>query len=268
MSGKAEPKESFNMQKTLAIAIAQQKGGTGKTTTAAAIGAGLARRGAKILFVDLDPQANLTFIAKAQQDGLTALDVLAGARATEAIQHTKTADVIAATPNLAGTDGRLTGNDRAYRLKQALEDVKWQYDYIVIDTPPALGLLTINAFTAADTVIIPCLADVFSIQATAGIASTLKAIQGKTNTKLKVAGILVTKYNPRQIITRDTVTLLEKSAAAIGTKVFKTKIRDSVAVREAQISQTDLFSYAPKSTSALDYAALLDELSADLTSKH
>lgn len=245
------------------IAIAQQKGGTGKTTTAAAIGAGLAKRGDKILYVDLDPQANLTFITRATSDGLTALDILTGTKATEAVQHT-TADVIAATPNLAGIDGRLAGSDRAYRLKQALEDVKRRYDYIIIDTPPALGLLTVNAFTAATSVVIPCLADVFSIQATAGIASTLKTIKAQTNSKLKVAGILVTRYNPRQIITRETVRLLEQSAAAIGTKVFKTKIRDSVAVREAQATQTDLFSYAPKATSALDYGALLDELLADL----
>jgi len=256
----------MKMAKT--IAIAQQKGGTGKTTTAAAIGAGLAKRGAKILYVDLDPQTNLTFIAKAKADGLTALDILTGTKATEAIQNTAAADVIAATPNLAGIDGRLTGTDRAYRLKQALEDVKGRYDYIIIDTPPALGLLTVNAFTAADIVIIPCLADVFSIQATSGIASTLKTIKEQTNRKLKVAGIVITRYNPRQIITRDTVALLEQSAAAIGTKVFKTKIRDSVAVREAQATQTDLFSYAPKATSALDYSALLDELLADINGKH
>lgn len=256
---------------TKTIAVAQQKGGTGKTTTASALAAGLAamRRG-KVLLIDLDAQSNLTFIHGGKTDGLTALELLEDDSITAAMAAQPAGeklDLIASTEYLAGADGRLKGKDRALILKGKLAQLDGQYSYIVIDTPPALGLLTINAFMAADSVVIPCLADVFSIQATTALARTLDTARQNGNSSLKVEGILVTRYSQRQIITRDTVTLLEQAAQQMKTKVFKARIRDSVAVREAQALQTDLFKYAPLSTSAQDYKAFVKELLAGWQTK-
>lgn len=240
------------------LAFAQQKGGTGKTTTAAATAAILAEEGASVIAIDLDAQCNLSFITGADASQATALDILQGkATALEAIQDTgKKYGVIPATPHLAGADMFLKD---AGALAGKLKPLKGKCDYIIIDTPPALGILTINAFTAADYLVIPCLADTFSIQATATMAETMDVVNANGGA-VKVAGILLTHFNARQIITRDTTALLQRAAEQMGTKVFNARIREGVAVREAQALQQDLTEYAPKATAAQDYRAFVAEL--------
>ena len=147
------------------IAIINQKGGVGKSTTASAIGGGFLREGAKVLFIDLDAQCNLSYLLEADLTQESALDVLQGnASAADAVQHTAQGDIIAASPALAGADIAITATGKEYRLKEALEALAGQYDYCVIDTPPALGVLTINALTACHGCIIPAQADFPSIR--------------------------------------------------------------------------------------------------------
>lgn len=241
------------------IAIAQQKGGTGKTTTAHAIGAGLTAQGKKVLFVDLDAQANLSYIMGAKLDGLTILDVLTEkAAAADAIQNTDTGKIIPGTPFLAGADAILAG--KVFALKGALKAIGKRFDYCILDTPPALGILTVSALTAADSVIIPCMADVLSIQAIGQITETIKGIKGACNPKLKIEGILLTRYTPRQKLTRDTETILSRAAEGIGTRLLKTRIRETVSLREAQAMGEDIFSYSARSAGASDYNQLLKEI--------
>lgn len=241
------------------ITVAQQKGGTGKTTTAHAIGSWLKDQGKRVLFVDLDAQANLSYIMGAKLDGLTVLDVLTGkATAAEAIQDTDGGNIIPGTPFLAGADATLTG--KVYALSEALKPVSRRFDFCVIDTPPALGALTVAALTAADSVIIPCLPDVLSIQALGQIADTINGIRSTCNPKLKTAGILLTRYTPRQKLTRDTETILEKAAEGIGTRLFKARIRETVSIREAQAMGMSIYTYLKRGAGAVDYTQLMKEL--------
>lgn len=251
------------------ITIAQQKGGTGKTTTAATIAAGLARQGKRILIIDLDPQTNLSYIMGADTTAATIADVLQGktpaATATQAIKAetlpgVATAAIIPVSAFLAGADANLQGNRREYLLADALRPLARAFDYCIIDTPPALGILTVNALTAATRVIIPCLPDVLSIQATAQIAATIEGIKQSSNPKIKIAGVLLTRYTPRQNLTKDITDILTDAAQQIGTTLFNTKIRESVTIREAQTMGKDLFSYAPKSKAAEDYKHLIEEI--------
>ena len=240
------------------ITIAQQKGGTGKTTTAHAIGAGLKAQGKNVLFVDLDPQANLSYIVGAKLDGLTVLDVLNGKPAADAVQTMETGKIIAGTPFLAGADAELAG--KVYALAEALKPISRRFDYCIIDTPPALGALTVAALTAADAVIIPCLPDVLSIQALAQIADIIKGIRSTCNPKLKIAGILLTRYTPRQKLTKDTESILQKAADGIGARLFNTRIRETVSIREAQAMGLDVYTYSTRSAGAIDYTHLLEEI--------
>jgi len=246
------------MAKTLTVT--QQKGGTGKTTTAHAIGAGIARRGGKVLYIDLDPQGNLTYTLAADPSQPGTLEILTRqTEAAAAIQHTPQGDIIPARQTLATAEMALTQTGKEHRLAEALKPIQGAYTHIIIDTPPALGTLTINALTAADDVIIPCLADAYSIQATGQIADTIATVKQYCNPRLQIAGLLITRYNPRQILTRDTAALLERAAAALNTRVFRTRIRETVIIREAQARQTDIFTYAPKSNAAADYDAAISE---------
>ena len=245
------------------VAIAQQKGGTGKSTTAAAIGAGLAKQGRRVLFIDLDPQANLTYILRAR-GGATTLDVLTGktdaATAAQQIDTMPGAAIIPGTGYLAGADATIAGARREYRLTDALGALATVYDVCVVDTPPALGILTANALTAADRVIIPCLPDALSIQALGQIADTIRAIQATSNPRLQIAGVLLTRYTPRQVLSRDTAGILEAAAAKIGTRLLHTRIRETVSLREAQAMGQDIFTYAPRSAGAQDYSQLIKEI--------
>ena len=246
---------------TKCIAVINQKGGVGKSTTAENLAAGLSIKGYKTLAIDLDAQANLTYTAGAKTTGATALGVLTGeVKAEDAIQHTACGDVIAANKALAGADAFIADTGKEYRLKEALESIKGRYDYIIVDTPPALGILTVNALTACDSVIIPAQADIYSLQGIEQLAETMKPVKKYCNPALRIEGILLTRYSPRSVLSREVAELAEQLAAKLNTKLFKATIREAIAVKEAQISQQSLYSYVPKAKVTEDYTALIDEL--------
>lgn len=248
------------------IAVINQKGGVGKSTTAEALAAGLTLRGFRVLAIDLDAQGNLTYTFGADNTGATVLQVLTGeATATEAIQKTPGADVIPASKALAGADAYIKDTGKEYRLKEALEGVAEQYDYIIIDTPPALGILTVNALTACESVIIPSQADIYSIQGIEQLTETMKPVKKYCNPALSIEGILLTRHNPRSVLGREIEEMLAELAERLGTKLFKTTIREGIAVREAQISRQSLYEYNPKAKVTEDYNALIDELLNDNT---
>lgn len=244
-----------------AIAIINRRGGIGKTTTAHALGAGLAREGYKTLFVDVDSQCNLTYSLGADDTKLTSMDVLTGrATAKETIQHTPGGDIIPAGDSLAVADTVLTGNGKEYRLKKALESLKGEYDYIIIDTPPALGILIVNALTASNSIIIPAQAEIYSLQGVARTYKAVRTIREYTNPELKIKGILIVQYQKRVVVQRDMKTNLEMMAEQIGTKVFSTPIRTCSAIKEAQAVQMDIYTYSPGSNGTADYKALVREI--------
>lgn len=241
--------------------ITNQKGGAGKTTTAAALASGLALRGYNPLLIDLDPQTNLSFCTGARTTGASILGVLTGEiSAAAAIQHTGAGDIIPASKHLSGADLLFTDTGKEYRLKEALEPLRGQYSHIIIDTPPALGVLTVNALTASEGLIIPAQADIFSLQGIERLSETLQPVRKYTNPGLKIEGILLTRYAARSVLSREISELAQQIAARLQTRVFRARIRDSVTVKEAQISQRSLFDYAPKAKVTADYTAFINEL--------
>lgn len=241
------------------ISIINQKGGVGKTTTAAALGAGLSFTG-RVLMVDLDPQCSLTKITGASSAGITAYEVLTGrAKAQEAIQQATGGHIIAAGPGL-GAEGILTRTGKEYRLREALEACKKKYEWIVIDCPPSLGVLSINALTASNFAIVPATADRFSLEALGQFWDTYEAVHRYTNPALTVMGVLITRYSGRSILSRQAVEMIADEAEKLGTSLFTTKIREGIAVKEAQMVGQDIYSYAPKSKPAADYRAFTEEV--------
>lgn len=239
------------------ISVTNQKGGTGKSTTALALGAALQKKGHKVLFIDLDAQGNLTYALGATGlNTLNAMELLEGRAQAGKIQG----NVIASTPELAAAEKVLNKTGKEYKLKEALQSIKPLYDYIIIDTPPSMGILTINALTASDSVIIPAQADIFSLQGITQIKETIDAVREYCNKALKVKGIVLTRFNGRAIISKDLADVLKAEADKLGTKLFNTKIRECTALKEAQASQQDIFTYAPASNGASDYMQLTKEV--------
>lgn len=245
------------------ITIINQKGGVGKSTTALALGHGLQAKGENVLFIDLDAQGNISYTLGGDTAGYNSLGILQRPEtAGNEIQRTGLGDVIPSTPALSGADNILTATGKEYKLKEALEFIskKYKYDYVVIDTPPALGILTINALTASDYAIIPAQADIYSLQGIAQLNNTIQVVKKYTNPKLKVLGIVLTRYNARATLTKELTGLLESSAMELETKVFKTRIRENIAVKEAQAVRQNLYEYAPNSNGSKDYTALTQEV--------
>lgn len=245
------------------IAITNQKGGVGKSTTAHAMGAGFLQEGYRVLFVDMDAQGNLSYTLGHDGGGYTILEVLSKqVQADQAIQHTPGGDLIAYHPSLSGADILLDQTGKEYRLLEALKPIWDKYDYIILDTPPALGILTVNALTAATWAIIPAQADTYSLQGIAQLYGTIGAVRKYCNPTLIVRGILLTRHNTRTILSKDMAYMMGEAAKNIGTTLFNTTIRENVALKEAQVYRRDIFTYAPKSNGATDYRAFIKELEA------
>lgn len=244
------------------IALTNQKGGVGKTTTCCAICGGLASLGKKVLAIDLDPQGNLSFSLGAEaEDVYTMYDVFKGnCDISDAIQHGEVCDVITSNILLSGVELELTGVGREYILREQLESVLEEYDYIILDTPPALSVLTINAYTAADELVIPMLCEILSLQGIAQLKQTIFAVQRYYNKELTVGGILLNKYNPRLTLTKDVEDLAQVIADQLGTKIFKTRISTSVCIAEAPAHGESVITYSPKSKAAQEYMAFVTEL--------
>lgn len=243
------------------IAVSNQKGGVGKSTTANALGAYLFHKGFKVLYVDMDAQGNLSYSMGASNRAISSLEVLTGtATAQEAIVQTPQGDLIPASPALASADAILKDTGREYKLKEALEPVLGDYDYIIIDTPPAIGTLTINALTASNSVIVPAQADIYSLQGIGQLIQTIQTVKKYCNRDLSIKGLLVTRYNARAVLTKDMTELLQDTANQLQTRLFTAKIRECIAIKEAQASQQDIFTYSPKSNATADYTAFVEEV--------
>lgn len=246
------------------ITVINQKGGVCKTTTALTIGEGLGRKGYNVLFVDLDPQGNMSYTLGADEAGrYTIVDAL---RTPEKVEETIKTGVrykcsaIPSSHELSLIDTILPAKGREYRLRDALIPLKERYDYCIIDTPPALGTLTINALTASESVIIPTLADAYSIKGIYMLTESIETVKRYTNPGLYIRGILITKYNGRSNIKRALAENLEGVAELFNTRLFKTRIRESVAMLEAQILKKSIFDYSPRSNTAIDYSSLITEV--------
>lgn len=243
------------------IVFANQKGGVSKTTTTGAFAAELARRGFRVLAIDADPQANLSDSVGADTQELSSLyDLLRrDCTVSDAIQQLEGFDIIAANIMLSACEQELVATGKEYRLREQLEPILPEYDYIIIDTPPSLGILTINAFTAADTVIIPTTPGIFSASGIQQLHNTIQNTRKYCNPGLCIAGVLMTRYNPQANISKDMRQLTTLLSGHIGAPLFATHIRASVAVEEAQAKKMDIFTHRQRSTVAQDYIAFVDE---------
>ena len=243
------------------IAIVNKKGGVGKTTTALATAAGLAQRGFSVLAIDLDSQANFSLTAKSETDVIGAYEVLTGQEdINEAIQERPEYDLIAADNNLTSADAAITETGKEYRLKEALQGLKKQYQYVIIDTPPNVGILTTNALTAANRIVITAQADTYSAAGLMQLSKSITSIKKYCNTLLMLDGILLTRYNSRTLLSAHLHGTFEKLANEMKTKVYNTVIRENISLKEAQAEKQSIFEYAPTSNGAADYNSFLDEL--------
>ena len=244
------------------LAIANQKGGVSKTTSTQALTTLLNKQGKKTLAVDLDPQGNLSFAMKANLDETpTIYNLLKGElKAEEILQTTESGDILPANILLSGVDTEFTSTGREYILKEKIQDISKQYEYVIIDCPPALSVLTINAFVASDYIVVPSLADVFSLQGMAQLNNTIQSVKKYCNPNLKVAGILLTRFNKRTNLSNHIQKLLDNATKSMDTILFNTSIRNSVSVQESQYQRENMIDYDGKSNAMLDYKKFLKEL--------
>lgn len=238
------------------IAAAVIKGGTGKTSTTAALAQAAQDTGQRVLAIDLDPQANLSFILSADQNRPGSYQILHGTPAADVIQHTEQGiDVIAANPDLA-TEKTTPGS--AKRLQAAIGPLKENYDWIFLDTPPTMGELTYNALQAATGLIIPLETDSNSLQGLYQVTDIAHQMQ-RSNPALKICGVILTRYDARPKINRYLQEVIAERGQETGAK-FLGVIRPGIAIREAQAMQQSLYQYAPQSKPAQDYKIIFDKL--------
>lgn len=245
------------------IAIANQKGGVGKTTTAINLAAAFATRGKKALLLDLDPQANssISFLDPRTID-FSAYELLMDGKESinRAIYQTplKGLDIIPARINLAKLESKLVGDfDAPFRLKDRLEALQQLYEVIVIDTPPTLGLITVNALVAASHVLIPIQSSYFALEGTDDLLETIEKVKTRPNPNLQVLGVVVTLHDKRTTLARE---VHEQIRRVFGSKLFETVITKSVRLEESPAYKESIFTFAPNSSGANEYAKLYEEV--------
>ena len=240
------------------ITLSNHKGGVGKTTSALNIGAGLNLLGKKVLLIDLDPQANLSQSLGMVNQVQTIYGALRGAYPLTPINIMKGLDLVPSTLDLSGAEIELSGEPgREYILKELIEPIKKNYHYVIIDSPPSLGLLTINAFTSSNEILIPLQAQFLAMQGLSKLVEVIDKIKNRLNKELKIGGVFVTQYDSRKVLNKNVVATIEEHFKS---NVFTTKIRDNIALAEAPTQALDIFRYNAKSYGAEDYMALCKEI--------
>lgn len=246
----------------MVITCINQKGGVGKTTTADIIMSYLKTQNIPALAVDLDPQANLTTAFKATMND-EIMDAFSGDfDIKRLITHTDKGDIITSSNRLRDAGEVLSKTGREFKLKKILDRVRKErdYEYIVIDTPPSLDILTINALTATDKVVVVAQADVYSISGLDKLNEAIELVKEYTNKNLKIDGILITRYNSRTNLSKNILQTFEDIANQIGTKVYSTPIRETIKIKEVQAEQANIFELYPKENVTKDYLSFVKEL--------
>lgn len=245
----------------ITIALINQKGGVGKTTSTINAGAGLARLGRRVLLVDLDPQAHLTYALgiAAHEQKATVYELLKNEAglADVILDRGDRLRLIPSSLDLSGAEMALSGvAGREFLLREALEPLT-ESDYVLIDCPPSLGLLTINALTTAQEVYIPVQTEFLALQGMSTLLQTVEVVQRRLNREIQLAGIIATRYDSRKTLNREVV---DKIREYIGDKLFNTLIRDNVSLAEAPSHGQTIFEYKRNSNGAADYLALSREI--------
>ena len=248
------------------ISISNHKGGVGKTTSTINIGAGLNRLGYRVLLIDLDPQANLTQSLGVQSPDVPSIyDSLRGEFSLIPIVIGEGLELIQSTLDRSGAEVELSGEaGREFILKELLDEVDKDYDFILIDSAPSLGLLTINGLTASDYVLIPLQAQYLALQGLAKLMEVIEKIKKRLNKSLAIGGVFLTQYDKRKVLHRDVLETVEEH---LKDKLLKSIIRDNIALAEAPAEGLDIFRYNEKSYGAEDYMKLSKELAKTLKQK-
>lgn len=243
------------------IAITNQKGGVGKTTTALALHDELKLKGYKVLLIDTDQQQSSTKQFRAVVEGeYTLYDVLMNECDLDtAIQHLDRGDIVAADELLKRMDVALDGMKKYLFMKNAISKMKSEYDYVIIDCPPALNTILLNNLTACDEVIIPITCEMMSLEGLVDLSKTINDVRETTNPNIKVSGLLLIKYKKNTNLTKQLVQQLSSFEKLFDTKTFETTIRESVKQSEAHTVRQSIFEYAPNSTTAVDYRNFINE---------
>jgi chromosome partitioning protein len=242
------------------LALANQKGGVAKTTSTLNLGVALAERGRRVLVIDLDPQSNLTMSQGFDPERLerSMYDVLVHKQPIEDVIREGEVDIAVASIDLAGAElalASMIGRERA--LEKALLSVRRSYDDVLIDTPPSLGLITINALTAADGVIVPVQCEYLSLRGLAQLEATLQMIRENLNPRVAIVGILPTMFDSRLVHAREAIEILEEH---FGSTVFRTRIRKTIRYAEAPVQGQSVLRYDPHGNAAAAYRALAEEV--------
>jgi len=240
------------------ISLLNHKGGVGKTTSAINIGAGFVELGKRVLLVDLDPQANLSLSLGIPRQNVTIYESLMGESDLVPFEVRENFHVITSSLDLSSAEMELVNEaGREYILRELFAGVEDDYDFIIIDCPPSLGLLTLNALTSSQQVIIPLQTEFLALQGLAKIKQVIQKVKLRLNKELHISGVLATMYDNRKVLNRDVVETIKKYFGPI---LLETYIRDNVALAEAPASRQDIFKYAKSSNGAKDYLAVCKEI--------